>query len=147
MTFFNNITAGSDGSEITHNTGAAVIDVSNDTPTCTRVSNGWFGANNGVPNYGNAGLVVGHTDDYIYVYGNGINSDTGNIYVARVLRENATTRSEYTFYNGNGWGNQGSATPVITSANGGTISYNVHLGGYLYFDSCELSQCAHDTRS
>ncbi|KAI9719140.1 MAG: hypothetical protein M1828_006322 [Chrysothrix sp. TS-e1954] len=134
LTFFNNITVAT--GEVTHNTGPAIIDISNDTPTCTRVTNGWWAAANNVPSYGTAGTVVGHTDDFIYVFGERVDGNSNNIYVARVLRENAKTRADYTYWNGNAWvAKQNAAAPVITNAQGGSISFNEYLGGYIYLDS------------
>ncbi|KAI9719493.1 MAG: hypothetical protein M1828_006200 [Chrysothrix sp. TS-e1954] len=141
LSYLINVTVGP--GESWRNTAPVVIDISNpEDPTCTRVSNSWW---NGIENqatYGGSGAVVGQagTADagYWYIYGNG--EDAGDeklaVYVARVKPADAKTQSDYQYWDGSSWqSDQTKAVTVLSGGLQGSISYNAHLGGYLYLYS------------
>ena len=128
--YFTNITHSSAG-ESAQGSSPIIMDVSADTPTCTRINGAidyWTLDSHAA--YGNGGVVAG-TDGYVYVYG----TNGTNIYLARVLLnvEDVSTLSSYTYWNGSAFGeSEAAATPVLTNTYGGSVFYSTHYNGYLY---------------
>ncbi|KAI9664167.1 MAG: hypothetical protein M1831_002346 [Alyxoria varia] len=135
--FARNHRPGAQGGHLTGG-GVAVVDTSGDYPTTHRTATQWWDADNGEPVYGDHGAIDGK-DGFIYAFGGlpgSARDGAENIYVARVLRYQATNLNMYQYWNGQEFSSDRLRNPSqdqsVFSANQGTPFWSNHYDCWMY---------------